>query len=182
MQHLGQTKQLFALALHQLADGNARPARYDAGDFLFRHLVAQQRAGFRLLGFQLLEFLLQLGQLAVFQLCRTVQIIAALGMLDLAVHVLNLLAELLHAADGFLFVRPLGLHLIVAGAHIGQFFLNLRQARLAQLVGFLLQGSLLDFMLHDLAADFIHFLRHGVHFGADHGAGLVHQVDGLVGR
>ena len=37
-------------------------------------------------------------------------------------------------------------------------------------------------MLDDLALDNIQLGGHGVHLGADHGAGLIHQVDGLIGE
>ena len=42
MQRVLQVQQLLALALHQLRDRDARPAADDSGDFLLRHLVAQQ--------------------------------------------------------------------------------------------------------------------------------------------
>ena len=53
---------------------------------------------------------------------------------------------------------------------------------LRQLVRLLLQGGLLDLVLDDLPADHVHLRGHGVHLRADHGAGLIHQVDGLVGQ
>ena len=37
-------------------------------------------------------------------------------------------------------------------------------------------------MLDDLPLDDVQLGGHGVDLGADHGAGLVHQVDGLVGQ
>ena len=51
---------------------------------------------------------------------------------------------------------------------------------LRQLIRLLLQGGLLDLVLDDLAADHIQLSRHGINLRTDHGAGLVHQVDGLV--
>ena len=44
----------------------------------------------------------------------------------------------------------------------------------------LLQGCFLDFQLHNAAADIVQLLRQGVDFRTDHGAGFVHQVDGLI--
>ena len=38
----------------------------------------------------------------------------------------------------------------------------------------------LNLVLDDLPLDDVQFSGHGVHLGADHGTGLVHQVDGLV--
>src|SRR3546814_12581505 len=43
-QLLLHVKQLFTLALHHLVDRNARPARYDRGDVLVRHFLAQHCA------------------------------------------------------------------------------------------------------------------------------------------
>ena len=54
------------------------------------------------------------------------------------------------------------------------------KAGLRHLVRFLLQRGFFDFKLHDAAALFIKFLRHAVHLCADHGAGFINQVDGLV--
>ena len=51
---------------------------------------------------------------------------------------------------------------------------------LARPVTILLQSGLLDLELHDPAGHLVELGGHGVDLGADHGAGLVHQVDGLV--
>ena len=53
---------------------------------------------------------------------------------------------------------------------------------LGQGVFFLFEGSLLNFMLNDLALDHVQLGRHGVNLGSDHGACLVDKVDGLVGQ
>ena len=129
-----------------------------------------------------LQLLLQLGDAAVLQLGGPVQVVLPLGLLQLGVGALQLLPELLHLADGVLLVLPLGLLGVELVPHIGQFLLDLRQMLLRQLVGLLLQGGLLDLVLDDPPLDHVQLGGHGVHLGADHGAGLVHQVDGLVGQ
>ena len=49
-------------------------------------------------------------------------------------------------------------------------------------VGFLLQGRLLDFELHDAALHLVDFLRNRIDLDAQAGRGLVDEVDGLVGE
>ncbi|MPM78152.1 hypothetical protein SDC9_125163 [bioreactor metagenome] len=85
--------------------------------------------------------------------------------------------------DGFhrvLFVIPLDLHFIEAVAVFGQLLLNPFQALFAELVLFFFEGGFLDFQLDHLTVDLIHLFGHGVNFGTDHGAGFIHQVDGLI--
>ena len=53
---------------------------------------------------------------------------------------------------------------------------------LGELVGLLFQGGLLDLQLDDFPAHHVQLGGHGVHLGTDHGAGLVNEVDGLVGE
>ena len=184
MQDVVQVQQLLALALHQLGDRDARPAGHNLRDLLLRDLVAQKvclrgLALFRDLLF-LCQLLLQLRQLAILIFGGLVQIIGAFGLFDLCIDLLNFLAQLLHFADGLLFVFPLCLHFLELGAQVRQFLLDVLQMLLRQRVGVLFQGRFLDFMLHDLAGNLIQLGRHGVDLRADHGARFVHQVDGLI--
>ena len=181
-----ETQQLFALALHQLFHRDAGPAGHNAGDLLVGDPVAQKvilrgTGGFGLV-LLLGQLLLQLGQAAVFQLGSLVEVVFPLGLFNGGVGLLDLLPDGLQAADAALLVVPPGFHGVVLLAHFGQFFLNGREALGAQGVGLLFQGGLLDLVLHDLAAQIVQLGGHGVHLGADHGAGLVHQVDGFVGQ
>ena len=59
---------------------------------------------------------------------------------------------------------------------------QLRKAILAELVVLLRERAFLNLELRDPAADIVQLCGHGIHLGADHGAGLVHKVDGLVGE
>ena len=185
VQDILQVQQLFPLALHQLGHRDAGPPRHDAGDLLLGYTVPQQAVlpvgGFALL-FGLLQLLLQLGQPAVLQLGGTVQVVAVLRHLNLGVDLLDLLAQVLHLADGLLFTFPAGLHAVEGIPQLGQLLLHLSQMGLGQLVGLLLHGRFLDLQLHDAVPQLIQLGGHRVHLGLDEGAGLVHQVNGLIGQ
>ena len=87
--------------------------------------------------------------------------------------------DVLHAA---LFGLPARFHLVELILQVGKLLLQLLEAFAAELVLFLFQGHLFDFHLHDAAADIVQLGRHRVDLGPDQRAGLVHQVDGLVGE
>ena len=184
VQHVGQVQQLFPLAFHQFFHRDAGPARHDAGDLLVGDAVPQQ-AGLLLFSGQFFfggQLLLQLGQAAVFQLGGLVQVVLPLGLLDGGIGLLDLLPQGLHLADGVLLVFPLGLHLAELVLQLGQLFFDVLQAALAEGVGLLFQADLLDLQLGDLVGQVVHLAGHALHLGLDHGAGFVHQVDGLVGQ
>ena len=183
MQRVLKVKQLLAFALHQLCDRDTRPAADDSGDFLLRHLVAQQAVlalGFFGDGFLRRQLLLELRQFAVLQFCCLVQVILTLGALHFGVHALDFLAQLVHLRDGVLFAFPLRLHLVELVALLRQLLLNFCQTRLCQLVVVLHQRRFLNFQLHDVAVDVVHLCRHGVDFGTNHGARFIHKVNGLI--
>ena len=185
MQRVLKVEQLLALAFHQLRHRDARPAADDSGDFLLRHLVAQQAVlalGLLSDGFLRRQFLLELRQLAVLQFCRLVQVVLTLGAFHFSVHALDFLAQLVHLRDGVLFAFPLRLHLVELVALLRQLLLHLCQTRLGQLVVVLLQRRFLNFQLHDVAVDVVHFCRHGVDFGTNHGTRFIHKVNRLVGQ
>lgn len=120
------------------------------------------------------------GRSPYISFCGFFQVIILLRGLDLAVQALNALTELLHAADGVLLIFPLRLHGAELLALVGKLLLQLSEPSLRQLVLLVLEGGLLDLHLDDLAVDDVQLRGHGVHFGADHGARLVDEVDGLV--
>ena len=180
MEHLGQPEELVALRLHQLADGDPRPTGHDTGDLLLGDLVPQKAV---LLGgglFRLGQFRLEGGQLTVFQLGGVVQVVVPLRGLDLGIDRLQTLPELLDLADLLFLVLPDGVHPGELLPHRGELLPKSLQTLLAHGIALLLQGDFLDLALHDAAADIVHLRGHGLHLGTDHGAGLVHQVDGLV--
>ena len=182
MEDVLQVEELLPLPLHEPGHRDAGPALDDPGDLLLGDLVPQQGALTALIGNLLLRLqrLLQLGDPAVLQLGGFVEVILPLGLLQGGVGGLQVLPELLHLSDGALLVVPLGFLGLELLPHVGELLLDLRQVLLGELVGLLLQGGLLNLMLDDLPLDDVQLGGHGVHLGADHGAGLVHQVDGLV--
>ena len=116
------------------------------------------------------------------KLGRPVQVVAALRLLDLAAELLQLLAQPLQSVN----CVPLGLpsrgQRVTLGPQVGQMAAQRLEPVLAGRVGLLLERGLLDLQLHHPARDLVELLRHRVDLGADHGAGLVDQVDRLVGQ
>ena len=113
---------------------------------------------------------------------RLVEIVFALGLLEFVAGGLELFAHLLHAGDGGLLLVPLVAHGIGAAADVGELLGEGGEAELRGVVLLLLEGGLLDLELHLAAGELVEFLREGIHLGADGGAGLVDEVDGLVGQ
>ena len=182
MQIVVQVQDFLPLPFHQLGNRDAGPLGDDAGDFLLGDSVMDHGAGPALLrqALRLLQLLLQGGQVGVFQLGRLLILVAQLGVLDLAVQLLDLGLQALDLVHAVLLCLPAGLHGIEAVLHVGQFLPQLGKAVLAQLIVLFLEGHFLDLQLHDPAAHIVQLGRHGVDLGADQGAGLVHQVDGLI--
>ena len=185
VQDLVQAQQLLALALDQAGDRDAGPLGDDLRDLVVGHLFPQQPArgvgrAFRLL--LALELRRQVGEDAVPQLGGAVQVVVAFGDLDLAPHLFDLLAHLPLVVDRRLLALPLAAHRRVAGPQVGEFTSERLQARLARLVGLLGQRRLLDLEPHHAAGHFVEFSGQGVDLGADQGAGLVDEVDRLVGQ
>ena len=175
-------QQLVALPLHQSCGRDTRPALDDLGNFLLRDLVAEQT---RLLAalrqfFLLLQLLFRFGQIAVLQLRGLFEIVTLFGRFNIAVDLLDAFAQLLHAADCVLLIFPLGLHGAERFALFGQFLLQFRQPRLGKFIVLVFERCFLNLHLDDLAVDDVQLGRHRVHFRADHGAGLVNEVNGLV--
>ena len=82
--------------------------------------------------------------------------------------------------DVLLFVLILGAQRALLFLEVRELFSERCQPLLAGVVLFVLERRLLDLQLHDAARNIVELGRHGVDVGPDHGAGLVHQVDGLV--
>ena len=93
---------------------------------------------------------------------------------------LQLAFQLLDLVHAVLLRLPAGFQGVELFLLVGQFFLQFLQTVPGKLVVLLFQGHLLDFLLHDFPAQVVQRRGHGVDLRPDHGAGLVHQVDGLV--
>ena len=182
MQNIFKAQQLFAFTLHQSCYRYAGPAGNYAGNFVFRHAVAQQSARFALLHFLfgMVKLFLQLRQFAVFQFGRLIEVIFAFGALHLRIKVFYLAAYALHVLDGILFLVPFGLELLEFLAVVGKGFLYLFQMLLAQLVGFLFQCRFFNFKLHYLAGKFVKLRGHRVHFRPYQRTCFIHKVYRLV--
>ena len=185
MDDLVQVQQLLALALDQLRDGYARPLGHDACDLLLGDRVVHQRvlAG-ALLGplLGLGQLLFQRGQVGVLEPRGLLILEGHLRGLDLAVHALYVGLQLLHLVHAAALGLPAGFHGVELVLELRQLGGELRQPVLGELVVLLPEGHLLDLQLHDLAALVVELARQGVYLRAYHGAGLVHEVYGLVGQ
>ena len=132
--------------------------------------------------FVLLELLFELRQVAILELRGLFVFAVFFGELNVAVQLFDLLAQLLHLPDGLFLVFPLRLHGLKGLAVLGQLLLKLRKARFRELIVLVFERGLFDLHLDDLAVDDVELGRHRVHLGADHRAGLVDEVDGLIGE
>ena len=185
MDDLVEAQQLFALALHQTADGDARPLADDVGDLVLGHGVMHHGVvAIVLLGRSLgvLELLFKRGQIRILELRGFLVLEIGLRPLDVAVHLLDLALELLDALHTVLLRLPAGLHGVELFLLVGKLLLQFLQTVAGELVVLLLEGHFLDLLLHDLAAQIVQLGGHGVDLRADHRAGLIHEVDGLVGQ
>ena len=132
--------------------------------------------------FVLLELLFELRQVAILELRGLFVFAVFFGELNVAVQLFDFLAQLLHLPDGLFLVFPLRLHGLKGLAVLGQLFLELCKARFRELIVLVFERGLFDLHLDDLAVDDVELGRHRVHLGADHCAGLVDEVDGLIGE
>ena len=183
MQGIFQMEQLLLLPFHQLCNGNAGPALDDLCDLVLRDLIPQQGVCTLLILYSLLcllQCLLCLRQLAVFQLGCVLQIVILLRLFDLTIQLFNLFPELLNPANGVLFVLPLGLHGIEPIPFLCQLLSELFQTAFGEFVLLIFQGSLFDLHLSDLAAYLIQLRGHGIHLRSDHGTGFIDKVNGFI--
>ncbi len=185
MEDLVKAQQFLLLAFEEAADGDGCPAGDDVRDLLLGDDLAQQPAS-ALLGREPFLLVLQaageVGQAAVAQFGGAVEVVGAFGFLGFVAGVFDLLAQGLDLAQGLAFGLPLGAQGVGFGAQVGQFAAQFLQPGLAGGVLFLGQGCFLDLQAPQAAGEFVQFGRHGVDLGAQHGAGFVDEVDGLVGQ
>ena len=182
VQALLHVDELGDLALHEPRHRDAGPATDDLGDVLGRDLLLEEAgvAVGALLGRG--EAPLELGDLAVAQLGRTLQVGLALGALGLAVRLLEALLDLLDADDGVLLGLPLRLHAVGGLAQLGELAVQRLAALGGRVVALVLERRALDLQLHDAALDLVDLLGERVDLDAQARAGLVDEVDGLVGQ
>ena len=150
-----EVQQLLHLAFQQSGDGNAGPAAHHFGDVLLVHFLLDE-AAFGAVGRGARGFLLQLAfeghQLAVFQFGGAVEVVLALGVLDLDLDLLHLLAQLWSRSTDFFSSCQRAVRASEAAFCVGQLLFELGQPLFGCRVFLLAQGFALDLELHDAAA------------------------------
>ena len=186
MQLVFKIQQLFHLRLHKLGHGNARPFGDHLGDVVFGDFLAQKGfvpaalIGLGESGLLVGKLLLQPGQGAVFQFCGLVEVVAALGLLHLQLHPLNLLLEIGELVDRAFLLLPLGIEGALLFREFCQLPLQPLEPFLACRIRLPTEGEFLHLQLQDLAVDLINLLRFGGDFHLQARRRLIHQVDGFV--
>ena len=109
MEPLLQIQQLLEFRLGKAFYGDAGPLAHHLRHVLFADGLAQQSFLVVLESlFSLLQTMLQLGQGAILQLRGLVEVIVAFGLLQLDLHLLDLLLQDLEIIQGPLLLFPLG--------------------------------------------------------------------------
>ena len=116
------------------------------------------------------------------QLRHCIQIVGTLGLSHRKTQSLDLLAKFARLLHGGFFLLPMKLDALRFLPRFSELFAQYIEPPLAALVLLLRERRLLDFETERLARELVELLRHRIHFGADHRAGLVHEVDGFVGQ
>ena len=145
-------------------------------DILLVHFFLEQR-GIALRGF---ELFLERREAAVLELGGAVQVVGALGLLDVLFHLFDLGAQFALLPQGLLIGLPLRAERAGLGLQLGQLLFQLFQAVAGGLVGFLLQRLALDLELHLAAQNLVELRGHGIDLGPQLGGGFIHQIDRLV--
>ena len=185
VEHLVEAEDLLPLALLEAVHRDARPPGHDGGDLVGGDDLTEQ-APPGLLGLEpflgRLEPSFEFGQLAVAQARGPVQVVLPLGPFALQANLLDLLPQRLYLAERLALRLPLGPHGVGLGLEVGQLLAQLLEATLAGRIRLLGQCGLLDLQAGDPAGELVELRGHRVDLGAQHRAGLVDQVDGLVGQ
>ena len=175
--------QLLDFAFHQPAHRDAGPLGHHLGDVLFVDLLLEHAAGARRrTRFLRLDLALEFRDAAVLQLRRPRVVALALRRFHVAPEAVEFFLQARRLRDRRLLLGPVGRQAALFLLQVGELLLELRQAVLRGLVGFLAQGLALDLELHDAALHFVELGRHRVDLHAQPRGGLVDEVDGLVGQ
>ena len=145
-----EVDELFHLALHHLADGNARPRADDLGNLLFGHLFFKKSLVLLTLvelALGICQPLLELGDNAVLQLGRACKVAFTFSAFALNARVVKLGFKRLHIDDDVALVLPFRRasgEVLLGRSH---FAAQVFQAFLARVIGFLLKRLLFDLHL-----------------------------------
>ena len=177
---IGQAEDLLALAFEELAHGHAGPAGDDFGDLFGRDGLAEETGGGLRRALELGDVLLELGDGAVTELGDFLQLAGALGLGHVGLGVFELSTGRSDLGHGLLVGDPAGAEsgLLLAGG--AEFLAEHGEPGLGGFVLLVLQSGFLDLELEHAAIEGVEFLGHAVDLGADLGASLVDEVDGLV--
>ncbi len=181
-QRLLHGQQLLALALQHLVHRHAGPARDHAATWAgvtASSIMPSRPPGLRL---DLGELLLQPRDHPVGELTRALVLALALGRGQLVARLVELLLEAGGRAELVLLGLPPGGDRRRALLEIGQLLLQADQPVARGGIGLLLERLGLDLEPHDLAVDRIELFRLRIDLHAQARAGLVDQVDRLVGQ
>ena len=190
VQFVRKVEKLLALPLLQLRHGNPGPLRDDVGDVRLGHLVPQQLAARR--GgvdgrLRLLELSLEVHETPVLELRRAVQVVVALSLRHLDLHLIDLLLERLNSPDLCLLVLPLRCQRRLTLLETRQLGLQAREPRLhPALVGgprgrrWTTKRQLFHLQLQDGAVDLVQHRGLGRDLHLELGGRLVDEVDRLV--
>ena len=125
---------------------------------------------------------MQSRQGAVFELGGLVEVVAAFGLLDLQLHLLDLFFDRAQLIDGTLLLLPLGVEGTLLLAEVGEFLLQSLKPVLAGGIRFTAEGQLLHLQLEDAAIELVDLLGLGGDLHLQPRRGFIHEVDGLVGE
>ena len=134
------------------------------------------------LGFLGCQFFIQLAEGAVFEFGGAVEVVTALGLLDLELYLFDLLLDGRELINAALFLLPLGIETALLFGQLGQFLFEPLQTIAAGHIGFTAEGEFLHLQLQDAAIQFIDLLRLGGDFHFEARRRFIHQVDGLIGQ
>ena len=177
--------ELFHLALHHLADRNARPCADNFGHLFLGNLFLQNGAVLLTLvehTFGFGELLAQRRNGRIAQLGCTRKIALALGALFLDLGSIELGLDVLNVDDDVLLVLPLGLAGIEAFLRLGDIATQCFETLLAGVVGLAHERLLFNLHLRELARSRVNLFGHRVDLDAQTACRLVHEVDCLVGK
>ena len=174
--------QLLPFALQHSAHRDARPRGHYAGDIVLGHFLAEQATPVLFMNRRLgcCQFLFQLRNAPVLNLCGHRQIARALGRFLIAPRRVDLAVDDARRIDRRLLVPPLALELRRAFLQVGQLLLQMRQSLARRMVLFLLECGLLNLQLQNLAFQLINLHRHRVQLHTQTRGRLIHQIHCLV--
>ena len=173
--------ELGALAFLQAGNRDAGPGGDDFGDVFFGDFLAEDCGAVRV-GFDFMEFAFGFGDEAVLDFAGTLEVAAALGLLEFGAEVVEFLGDFLRFPDFLFFLKPLGAERGGAFLGVGEFLLQFLEALAAGGVFFFFESGAFHFELHDGSLELVEFGWEGFQLDLQAGCGFIHEIDSLVGQ